>query len=54
MLIGDATKLGDVVDIVSCQLLMKSSAVNIVIGWIGCNMVAYIQRGLDIYREKRE
>jgi hypothetical protein len=43
-LIVDATKLGGVVDIMSCQLLMKSSNINMVVGQNGWNMVRYIQR----------
>jgi hypothetical protein len=56
MLIGDVTKSGNVIDIVSCQLLMKLLAIDTVLGQIGQNMVASIQRGsdIDIYREKRE
>jgi hypothetical protein len=48
--IGDVTSLGDVEDIVSCQLLMKLLAVDMVLGWNGWNRITdtesiiYIQR----------
>jgi hypothetical protein len=54
MSIGDATNLGDVVNIVGHQLLMSSSAVDIVGGRIGQKGVRCVQKGSDIYREKRK
>jgi hypothetical protein len=50
--IGDVTNVGEVINIVSCRLLMKSSVIKIVVGRNSQNGVGYIERVRYIYNEK--